>query len=421
MDFYADEKDENMKTYDLAVVGGCSAGLVAAINSKRINPKLRVAVIEKLPRIGKKLLATGNGKCNITNLQALEHDYVNKGFAEFALQSYPPEKIIDFFSSLGLLTYSDSSGRVYPESNTAASVTDALRFELERLGVDVICDTPVTEIRKTKNGFAVNGEYICEKLIIAAGGKSSAPQGSDGSGYALAKMLGHSVTKTVPALVPLNASPEITKPLKGVRVRNVCLTLKGEKILKKTEGEILFTDYGLSGIAAMELAATAQKYIDNVKRNPFTYIDFLPQMTFDNLFDYLKNLSKIKGFCQIDNLLTGILPKAAGIAVCKACKLYKADRMISSLTEKELRIIAEKIKKFPLEVTGTRGFTNSQVTSGGIKIEEINEKTMESKLCKNLYFAGEIIDVDGGCGGFNLQWAWASGMLAGELKQENVL
>lgn len=419
MDFCADEKEKEMKNYDLAVIGGCSAGIVAAINAKRLQPKLKVAVIEKLPRIGKKLLATGNGKCNITNLQALDHDYVNKGFADFALKSYPPEKIIDFFSSLGLLTYADSCGRVYPESNTATSVTDALRFELERLGADVICDTPVTDIKKTKNGFSANGEIFCEKLIVAAGGKSSAPQGSDGSGYLLAKMLGHTVTKTVPALVPLNASPEIAKPLKGVRVRNVCLTLKGDKILKKTEGEILFTDYGLSGIAAMELAATAQKYIDSVKCNPFTCIDFLPQMTYDSLFDYLKNLNKIKGFCQIDNLLTGILPKAVGIAICKACNLYRANKLISSLSEKDLRIIAEKIKKFPLEITGTRGFLNSQVTSGGIKIEEINEKTMESKLCKNLYFAGEIIDIDGGCGGFNLQWAWASGMLAGELKQEN--
>ena len=416
MDFYAEEKGEEMKSYDLAVVGGCSAGLVAAINAKRLQPKLRIAVIEKLPRAGKKILATGNGKCNITNLKALEHNYVNKDFAEFALKNYPPEKIIGFFSSLGLLTYSDSCGRVYPESNTAASVTDALRFELERLGVDVICDTPVTDIKKEKNGFTVNGEFFCEKLIIASGGKSSAPQGSDGSGYALAKKLGHSVTKTYPALVPLNASPEITKSLKGVRVRNVCLTLKGDKILAKTKGEILFTDYGLSGIAAMELAASAQKYIDSVKCNPFTCIDFLPDIAYDNLIDYLENLNKIKGFCQIDNLLTGILPKAVGIAICKACNLYKSDKLISDINKKELRLIAEKIKNFPLEVSGTRGFVNSQVTSGGIKVSEINNKTMESLICKNLYFAGEIIDVDGGCGGFNLQWAWASGMLAGELK-----
>ena len=160
-----------------------------------------------------------------------------------------------------------------------------------------------------------------------------------------------------------------------------------------------------------------QKYIDNVKKNPFTYIDFMPQMTFDELLEYLKSLNNIKGFCQIDNLLTGFLPKAVGIAICKAAKLYKADKAIAELSERDLRTIAEKIKSFPLEVTGTKGFANAQVTSGGVKRTEINPETMQSEICKGLYFAGEIIDVDGGCGGFNLQWAWASGMLAGELNE----
>lgn len=405
-----------MKSYDLIIVGGCSAGLAAAINAKRRNPDLKIAVLEKLPRIGKKLLATGNGKCNLTNENALCHDYVGKDFAAFALEKYNPQTIKDFFSSLGLLCYTDSCGRVYPESNTAASVVDALRFELERLKIDVYCDTQITDIKK-KNGFLINGEFHCKKLIVAAGGKSSPSQGSDGSGYALAKMLGHSITKLYPALVPLCASPEITKPMKGVRVRNVVLTLKGEKKIAQASGEILFTDYGLSGIAAMELAAVAQKHIENVKINPFTNIDFMPQMSFDELFDYLKNLNKIKGFCQIDNLLTGFLPKAVGIAICKAAKLYKADKTIAELSERDLRAIAEKIKNFPLEITGTKGFVNAQVTSGGVKTSEIDAKTMQSKICKNLYFAGEITDVDGGCGGFNLQWAWASGMLAGELNE----
>lgn len=405
-----------MKSYDLIIVGGCSAGIAAAINAKRRNPDLKIAVLEKLPRIGKKLLATGNGKCNLTNENALCHDYVGKDFAAFALEKYNPQTIKDFFSSLGLLCYTDSCGRVYPESNTAASVVDALRFELERLKIDVYCDTQITDIKK-KNGFLINGEFQCKKLIVAAGGKSSPSQGSDGSGYALAKMLGHSITKLYPALVPLCASPEITKPMKGVRVRNVVLTLKGEKKIAQTSGEILFTDYGLSGIAAMELAAAAQKHIENVKINPFTSVDFMPQMSFDELLDYLKNLNKIKGFCQIDNLLTGFLPKAVGIAICKAAKLYKADKSIAELSERDLRAIAEKIKNFPLEITGTKGFVNAQVTSGGVKTSEIDAKTMQSKICKNLYFAGEITDVDGGCGGFNLQWAWASGMLAGELNE----
>ena len=403
-----------MKNYDVIVVGGCSAGIVAAINAKRRNPDMKVAILEKLPRIGKKLLATGNGKCNLTNENAAMHDYVGKEFVSYAFEKYSPEKIKEFFTSLGLLCYTDSCGRVYPESNTASSVVDALRFELERLKIDVYCETPVTEI-KHKSDFVINGEYACKKLIIAAGGKSSPSQGSDGSGYALAKSMGHSITKLYPALVPLCASPEITKPMKGVRVRNVNLTLKGDKKIAKTSGEILFTDYGISGIAAMELAAPAQKYIDNVKCIPFTNVDFMPDMSYDELVDYLLSLNKIKGFTNIDNLMTGFLPKAVGISICKACRLYKSDKLVSELTEKDIRKIAEKIKCFPLEVTGAKDFKDSQVTSGGIKTNEIDEKTMQSKICRNLYFAGEIIDVDGGCGGFNLQWAWASGMLAGEL------
>lgn len=403
-----------MKNYGMIVVGGCSAGIVAAISAKRRNPDMKIAILEKLPRIGKKLLATGNGKCNLTNETAAEHDYVGKEFASYAFDKYSPEKIKEFFASLGLLCYTDSCGRVYPESNTASSVVDALRFELERLKIDVYCDTPVTDI-KHKKDFIINGEFACKKLIIAAGGKASPSQGSDGSGYALAKSFGHSVTKLYPALVPLCASPEITKPMKGVRVRNVTLTFKGDKKIAQTSGEILFTDYGLSGIAAMELAASARKYIDSVKQNPFTNIDFMPDKSYNELVDYLLNLNKIKGFTNMDNLLTGFLPKTVGIAVCKACKLYKSDKLISELTEKDIRKIAEKIKSFPLEVTGTKDFKDAQVTSGGIKTNEIDNKTMQSKICNNLYFAGEIIDVDGGCGGFNLQWAWASGMLAGEL------
>ncbi|MBQ2974609.1 MAG: NAD(P)/FAD-dependent oxidoreductase [Clostridia bacterium] len=405
-----------MKNYDLIIVGGCSAGIAAAINAKRLYPEIKVAVIEKLPRIGKKLLATGNGKCNITNLYALEHNYVNNSFTHYAQNKYTPDRIVEFFESLGLLCYSDSCGRVYPESNMAASVVDALRFELERLGVEVICDTPVTDIKKNGADFIVNNEYGCKKIILAAGGKSSPSQGSDGSGYPLAKKLGHEITKLVPALVPLCGSPEITKPMKGMRVREVNLTLKGEKILAKTQGEVLFTDYGLSGIAAMELAATAQKYIDSVKRNPFTYIDFMPKMTYNEIVEYLQSLCKIKGFCNLDNFLTGFLPKAVGIATCKAVNLYKSNKRIDELTLKEIKLIAEKIKNFPLEITGTKGFANAQVTSGGIKTDEIDLETMQSKKCRGLYFAGEIIDVDGGCGGFNLQWAWSSGMLAGELK-----
>lgn len=405
-----------MKNYDLIIVGGCASGLAAAINCKRLYPQKSIVILEKLPRTGKKILATGNGKCNLTNLEALSHNYRNKAFADYALNKYNPQKVIGFFESMGLLCYADGCGRVYPESNTAASVLDALRLEVERLGIDVKCEFAVSDIRKENGKFIVNGELQSDKIIIAAGGKASPPQGSDGSGYPLAKKLGHSLTTLHPALVPLTVADDITRSLKGIRVRDVELTLENGRILKKSRGEILFTDNGLSGIAAMELAAQAEISINSVKKNTFTHIDLLPAYSENRLFGYLKNLRDIKGFAGLDYLLNGILPKQLGIAICKVCNLYKNDKTVSSLSDRELKAIASKIKDFSLKVTGTKGFQNAQVTCGGVSVDEIDPETMQSKKCKGLYFAGEIIDVDGDCGGFNLQWAWASGLLAGELK-----
>ncbi len=405
-----------MKRYDLTVIGGCASGLAAAISCKRKHPEKKIAVVEKLPKIGKKILATGNGKCNLTNLEALSHGYRNKDFTEPAMNKYPPQKVIGFFESMGLLCYSDSCGRVYPESNTASSVLDALRIEAERLDIDIICDFPVSEIKKQNGLFEINGEIRSEKVIIATGGKSSPSQGSDGSGYVLAKKSGHTVTALHPALVPLTVADEITKSLKGIRARDVMLTLENGKILKQSRGEILFADYGLSGIAAMELAADAEISINDVKKNTFTHIDFTPSYSEKYLFEYMKKLKNIKGECSLDYLLNGILPKQIGIAICKACKIYKGERKISTLNDAELKMLASKIKDFSIKVTGTKGFQNAQVTCGGVSVNEIDPETMQSKICEGLYFAGEIIDVDGACGGFNLQWAWASGMLAAELR-----
>lgn len=399
-----------MKKYDLIIVGGCASGLVAAINAKRLHPQARIAVIEKLPRVGKKLLATGNGRCNLTNINALSHEYKNRDFALFALQKYSPDTVTEFFASLGLLCRADSEGRVYPRSNVASSVLDALRFEAEKLGTEMIFNTPVTDI-KNKNGFIVNGEYFADGVIIACGGKSSPSQGSDGTGYLLAQKLGHHVTELKPALVPLVAADKnAIKPLKGVRAGGVKIEIKCGDETASSQGEILFTDSGISGIAAMELAASICD-----KQKAFTSIDFLPEMTFEELNEYIKKLRYIKENRTLDDLLTGVIPKSLGIQICKACGLYKSDRKIQTLSDNECITIARKVKNFTLEISGTKGFADSQVTSGGIATSEINRKTMESRLVKHLWFTGEIIDVHGGCGGFNLQWAWASGLLAGEM------
>ena len=403
----------DMKKYDVAVVGGCASGITAAINAKRKNPKLNIVIIEKLPRIGKKILATGNGRCNLTNVNAVAEDYCNSDFVSDIFAKYPPQRVIGFFESMGLVTFADSEGRVYPRSNMASSVLDVLRFELEKLGVEILCDTAVTQIKKSNGGFVLNDNIFCKKVLVSTGGKASPSQGSDGSGYALAKQLGHSVTPLCPALVPLTVRDNV-RALKGVRARNVSLTLTNGRPLAKTSGELLFTENGISGIAAMELAAEAEKSLISAKGKTFTEIDFVPDMSEKELTVYLKKIKDINGKANIDMFFAGILPKAIGVEICKAISLYKNDRTISQLKEEDIISAARKAKKFRLEVAGTKGFANAQVTSGGVPVSEISSNTMESVICNGLYFAGEITDVDARCGGFNLQWAFASGLLAGE-------
>ena len=403
-----------MKSFDVAVVGGCAAGLAAAISAKRNHPEMSVAVIEKLPRVGKKLLATGNGRCNLTNVNCVSHAYRNADFAAGTFRKYPPESVIDFFASLGLLTYTDSEGRVYPMSNTAASVLDALRMGIEKSGVKIFCDTPVEKIEKTADGFVINSAFRCKKLIVAVGGKASPSQGSDGSGYPLMKSLGHGITPLAPSLVALKADAQVTKSLKGVRIHDCVICVNGiSGEIARSRGEILFTDSGLSGIAAMEAGAAVHRALKDGA--VYASLDLSPTLSEDDLLQYLKATAKALPDAALDNLLTGIVPKACSVAVCKTAGIYAPDTKLGSLSARQLAAAAKFVKSFTLAVTGTKGYENAQVTSGGVNVGEFDPHTLASKLVDGLYCAGELLDVDGGCGGFNLQWAFASGLLAGEL------
>lgn len=391
-----------MKKVDILIVGGGASGLAAAIEAKRTDKNKSVTVLEHLQRVGKKILATGNGRCNLGNLNADTHGYTNAAFTSKIMQKYNAESLIDFFKSLGLYTRADSEGRLYPLSNAAASVLDSLRFECENLGVEIICDYKVTLVKKA-DGYIVNNEIKCDKLILACGGKAAPSQGSDGSGYPLLKSLGHSITPLSPCLVQLLTDTAKTKALKGVRAAaKLSLSTGGE-----ARGEILFTDYGVSGIAAMDLS----RFVLPDKKAEL-YIDLLPDYSFEDAKEIILKTARHNSALPIENLLGGLVHKAVGTAVIKAALgfLPKTSKEIGT---KQAGMIASELKNFALILKGTKGFNDAQVTKGGANVKEFDAFTLESKKNKGLYVCGELLDVDGSCGGFNLAWAFASGRAAG--------
>ena len=417
-----------MERYDVMVVGGCASGLCAAIQAARTNKGASIAVLERLPRVGKKILVTGNGRCNLSNVHTPTHPYHNAIFAKPALEKYCVDKTLSFFKSLGLLTTEDSEGRIYPMSNTAASVLDALRLETQRLGIDLLCDTTVNNIKVLEDGCFeldctqtetknhTNIRYFSDKIIVATGGKASPVQGSDGSGYPLLKQLRHSITPVFPALVQLNTDNTYTKQLKGIRVStNISVEINGKKE-SSANGEVLFTDYGLSGIAAMEVSRCAAEYFATGKKGSCcAVLDLAPQLNAEELTQFLTDLATANPGLPLDKFLIGILPSKAGQVVCKASGLYKLSVDIGSLTSEQINALAQIIKALRLDITSTRGFHQAQITAGGADISEFHAHNLSSCKVKNLYACGEVLDVDAGCGGFNLQWAWSSGLLAGEL------
>lgn len=391
--------------YDIAVIGAGASGLVAAISAKKTNNNLSVVLIEALPKIGKKILATGNGRCNLTNLTANTKSYNTKAVSA-VMENCPPNKIIEFFSSIGLECVTDSESRVYPMSNTATGVLDCLRFEADRLGIDVITDTKVSSVRKNGRTFIINDSIECRKVIVATGGKAAPSQGSDGSGYPIIKSLGHTVTQLYPGLVQLTVKENL-KFLKGIRVKAaVSLKDKNGKILDKSEGEVLFADYGLSGIAIMDVSRS-------IKENKCgCSLDILPDMKNEAVYEFIVKAKKRNPSLLLEDALCGILPKKVGYLIIKNSG-FRQDITLRDLRNDDINKFVYNMKNCIFTVTGTRGFDSAQITVGGAVFNEFDTKTLESKIAEGLYCTGELLDVDAPCGGFNLQWAWASGIVAG--------
>ncbi len=402
--------------YDLAVIGGGASGLAAALAAaeaaKRAGRPLRAAVLEKNPRVGKKLLITGNGRCNLTNLGAgPEKYYGDVGGAAEIFRRFPPEKIISLFREHGLLCRTLDEGRVYPYSLQASSVLNILRAGLDAAGVETVCDFPVCRIENIPGGFALVSEtkaVKAKRVVVACGGRACPQSGSEGDGYALVRPFGHTATRLSPALAQIRTDAKRVRALKGVRCTAEVTLLHGGRELKKTRGEVQFTENSLSGICIFEFARFLGEY--EAAELEVT-LDLAPEYGIPELETLLCAGVNRDAEMPAAAASEGILCKALGGEVTKTA-LGNASVPAGSLTAQDVRAVAETIKRFRFPVLGAAPWQNAQVTAGGVPLAEV-DANLQSRFCKGLFLCGEILNIDGGCGGYNLHWAWASGVAAG--------
>jgi predicted Rossmann fold flavoprotein len=402
-----------MKKYDVAVVGAGPAGMMAAITASRDGK--RVALIEKNPGIGRKLLATGNGRCNLTNRYVTVDQYhgANPEFIETVLNQFDQYATLKFFQNLGLVVKEEDNGRIFPRTNQASSVVEVLRQGLYRNKVDVLLDAQVGAIEKStlwKTSLNDGRTIESGKLIIATGGRAAHYLGSTGDGLYWAQKLGHSLTPIYAALVPIETVETWPKDVQGTKVEaSVWATSDNKRIGEKT-GDLLFTGYGVSGPTVMALAGGIAPLLKT--SHVMLHIDLFPDMTEEQLNQIVLRIFQNGGKQTIKDSLVGLLPSNMIPVVVQIAEL-DGSRQVGEISKGKRLEVVRTLKHLTLTVSKLRPLKEAQVTAGGLNTEEIDPRSLESKLVKGLYFAGEIIDADGDSGGFNLQWAWSSGHVAG--------
>ncbi|MEI6039817.1 MAG: NAD(P)/FAD-dependent oxidoreductase [Candidatus Berkelbacteria bacterium] len=403
------------KIHDVAIIGGGASGMMAAIIAARQNKS--VILIEKNAELGRKILATGNGRCNLTNkfIESSRYHGGHPKFIESVLAQFDQFETMNFFENLGLILKEENLGRIFPRSDQASSVVNALIHELETNHVEIILNNQARKIEKLSNIFhttLANGQkIISHKLILSTGGQAAEHLGTSGDAYFWLKNFGHSTTDLYPALAPLETKETWVKEVQGLKIEaKITATVNNEKIYEKT-GDALFTHFGVSGPAAMAQAGAIGQYLSNQEVK--IHLDLFPEEQLPNLNIKFIKIIETSGAKQIKNVLAGIIPSNLSPLILDQLGI-NPDKKAAEISKDDRKKIVEKIKNIELTIVKTRPFREAQVTHGGAILDQINPKTLESKIVPGLYLTGELLDVDGDSGGFNLQWAWSSGYLAGQ-------
>ena len=410
-----------MTTYDVIVVGSGAAGLIAAIESAKKN-KITL-LLEKLPQLASKLKATGGGRCNLSN--TLDNESFMKSFGKNgrfmrdALEVLDHKKLMEFFKSIDVDTHMPDGFRIFPITHNSNTIIDALKNELLKLNVDIQTNEKVEEIIIKDNNVTgiqtQNTLYHTQKIILATGGLGYPTLGATGDGYEIVKKLGHTITNIYPAMMPLHTIENWQANCTADTIPKVTIRVnsKENKIKKlKATGDLIFTKKGLRGPVILDFAREITPYLDMFNEVPIL-INLTKGMNEDDILQYIKNEITKNPQSSIEELLLKLLPKSVIIELCKICEINPSQtfkNINGTAKNKLLKLLAWT----PFTINGHDGFDKAMITRGGISLKEIEPKTMESKIVQGLYFAGEIIDLDGPCGGYNLQWAFSSGYLAGQ-------
>lgn len=397
----------------VVVAGGGASGMMAAISAA--DEGAQVVLLEHKDRVGKKILSTGNGKCNFTNLLQEPICYHSESpmFPWGIIEKFTSQDAVAFFLQLGIYS-KNKNGYMYPNSDQASSVLDVLRIEMQRLQIEVKTDTECKEVHKEKQGFSVRtdkGKIKCDRVILAMGSRAASKTGSDGSGYNVAKALGHRIVPVLPGLTALRCKEKFYKSIAGVRVTGKVSIFADGECLAEDRGEVQLTEYGISGIPVFQISRYAAIGLYE-KKAVHAVLNFMPDFTEEQLSAFLKARILTRPGKTADEFFIGLFHKKLAELWIRQSKI-KWELPVSELTEKDIQKLVLLIQKFETDIESVNSYEQAQVCRGGVDTREVNPDTLESLVIPGVYFAGEILDVDGMCGGYNLQWAWASGHVAG--------